>query len=128
MTETRTINTGGGQYIENVTGNYIQGNVNTHNFQGANFHNTEQHQSLAEAAQEIQTLLDQLSKTYPSDPLEQIAQVALTKIQGNPTSTQRLWMALEAGSVAALSQVLNHPAAAFFIEAAQFWKDSSLAP
>jgi hypothetical protein len=142
MTETRNINTGGGQYVERVEGNYIQGNVITNNLPGATVGNlanqlqdnasqtqqTEQHQSLAEAAQEIQALLDQLSQTYPTATPEQLAQSALTQIHSNSTLTQRILEALEAGTLAAISQFLNHPAAAFVIEATQTWNDSKVTP
>ncbi|MDF5716288.1 MAG: hypothetical protein PUP93_21005 [Rhizonema sp. NSF051] len=53
MSDGRNINTGGGNYNERIEGNYVQGN-----------YYAAQRQSFAEAAAEIQKLLEQLDKSY----------------------------------------------------------------
>jgi hypothetical protein len=85
----------------------------------------EQRQTLAEAAAEIQKLLEQLSQTYSTDTLSermQLAMEAVTRIESNPNLMQRLVSSLQAGGVSALEQLLNHPAASFVIAALEDWK------
>ncbi|WP_414623795.1 hypothetical protein [Calothrix sp. CCY 0018] len=57
MTGDRNINTGGGNYNESIAGNYIQGN----------YYAATEKKNLAEAAAEIQALLEQLEKSYPTN-------------------------------------------------------------
>ncbi|MBD1925567.1 pentapeptide repeat-containing protein [Trichocoleus sp. FACHB-90] len=81
--------------------------------------------SLADAAKEIQALLDQLSQTYSTDtPVAKfaLANEAIQLINGNPSLAQRILSAISAGSTSALEQFLNHPAASFFISALEDWK------
>jgi len=113
----------------------------TNNFQGAqigNFanemsgnasqiYNAASDKSLAEAAQEIQALLDQLSQTYPSETLiekAQLATVAAEQAHADPSLRQRLFSAAKAGSIGAIDQALSHPAATFFIEAVKNWQET----
>ncbi|MDF5725898.1 MAG: pentapeptide repeat-containing protein [Rhizonema sp. PD37] len=110
----RNINTGGGNYNERIQGNYVQGN-----------YYAAQRQSLAEAATEIQTLLERLDKSYPTDTTAgkmAIATQAIEYIDSDPTLTQRVLSALKAGGVQALAQFLNHPAASFVIGALEDWQ------
>ncbi|NES71551.1 MAG: hypothetical protein F6K24_43300 [Okeania sp. SIO2D1] len=69
-------------------------------------------QNLAEAAAEIQELLEQLSKTYPTttekEQLE-LAVEAADEIQNNPTLKSRLIAALKAGAMEALKESIHHP-------------------
>jgi glycosylphosphatidylinositol transamidase (GPIT) subunit GPI8 len=85
-----------------------------------NINAVEQQKNLAEAAKEIQQLLEQLSKTYPtvtmSDKMK-LAAEATQQIEQNPTLMQKIISALKAGSTTALEQSLNHPAASFVIAA-----------
>ncbi|MHC5825431.1 MAG: hypothetical protein ACYT04_58680 [Nostoc sp.] len=76
MAGDRTINTGGGNYNERIDGSYIQGN----------FYAAGQPQSVADAAAEIQQLLEQLDKSYPSNTTtgkRAIAAEALVQHGGN---------------------------------------------
>ncbi len=85
----------------------------------------EQRQTLAEAAAEIQKLLEQLSQTYSTDTVlerMQLATEAVTRIESNPNLMQRLVSSLQAGGVSALEQLLNHPAASFVIAALEDWQ------
>ena len=87
----------------------------------------EQKQNLAEAAAQIQALLDQLSQTYsPTTNMGkmQIATETLKRIEANPSLTQRVMSALGAGGTAALEQLLNHPAASFVINALGDWQET----
>jgi uncharacterized protein YjbI with pentapeptide repeats len=81
--------------------------------------------SLADAAQEIQTLLDQLSRTYPTDTMTAkftFANEAIQRIDNDPSLAQRILSALSTGSISALEQFLNHPAASFVISAIEDWQ------
>lgn len=81
--------------------------------------------SLADVAQEIQALLDQLSQNYPTDTTGAkltFANEAVQRIDNNFLFSQRILSALSAGSVSALEQFLNHPAASFFISMLEDWK------
>lgn len=70
-------------------------------------------QNLAEAAQEIQQLLDQLSQNYP-DPTPaqkiQIAAQAVEEIEKNPTLKARVTNALKEAGTTALEEAVDHPA------------------
>jgi phosphoenolpyruvate-protein kinase (PTS system EI component) len=84
-----------------------------------------ENRSLAEAAAEIQQLLEQLSKTYSTDTTSgkmAIATEAIKHIESNRTLRQKIVSALKAGSVEALGQALNHPAASFVIGAFDDWQ------
>jgi Zn-dependent protease with chaperone function len=136
MTEKRIISTGGGNYIEKMEGNYYQqsGNVGIgHNSDSeiqviakvAGVINEAAQQDLAKAAAEIQQLLEQLEKSYPINTTadkEQIAIQAISKIENNPNLAERILRALQAGSISAFEQFLNHPAASFIIAALEEWK------
>ncbi len=118
VTNNRTINIGGGNYNERIEGNYVQGN-----------YYTAQIQSLAEAAAEIQTLLEQLDKSHPTDTTagkKAIATQAIEYIDSNHILAQRVLSALKAGGVQALAQFLNHPAASFVIGALDDWQKTKI--
>ena len=117
MTENRTVHMGSGNYNERIEGDYIQGN----------YYAAGEKQNLAEAAAEIQALLEQLSKTYPADTTTgkmRLATEVIDRIESNPTLMERILSALKAGSISALEQALNHPAASFVIGALQDWQQS----
>jgi uncharacterized protein YjbI with pentapeptide repeats len=87
----------------------------------------EQQQTLSEAAAEIQKLLDQLSQTYSIDTKAgqmKLASEAIAQIEGNPALVQRVLSAGKAGGIAALEQLLNHPAASFVIAAMEDWQQT----
>ncbi|NEO12124.1 MULTISPECIES: hypothetical protein [unclassified Moorena] len=89
--------------------------------------NPEQKQNLAEAAAEIQQLLETLDKTYPTDTTTgkmKVAVAAVEQIDTNPTLSNRVLSALKAGGVSAFEQLLNHPAASFVIGALQDWQQT----
>jgi predicted SnoaL-like aldol condensation-catalyzing enzyme len=89
-----------------------------------NISQSEQKQTLAEAAAEIQALLEQLSQSYPTNTMAgkmALATEATQRIENNPTLMQKTISALRAGGTAALEQALSHPAASFVIAALDDW-------
>ncbi|NEQ17217.1 MAG: hypothetical protein F6K44_27135, partial [Moorea sp. SIO3E2] len=89
--------------------------------------NPEQKQNLAEAAAEIQQLLETLDKTYPTDTTTgkmKVAAAAVEQIETNPGLSKRVLSALKAGGVSAVEQLLNHPAASFVIGALEDWQET----
>ncbi|MCA1994485.1 MAG: hypothetical protein LDL41_20925 [Coleofasciculus sp. S288] len=115
MSGNRTVYTGGGNYNERIEGNYIQGN----------YYTTEQRQALADAAAEIQKLLEQLDKSYSTDTSagnEALVRETIDQIDSNSELTRRILSALKEGTVSAFEQFLNHPAASFMIAALEDWQ------
>lgn len=89
--------------------------------------NEAEQQNLAEAATQIQQLLEQLDKSYPTNTTQEkmaIATEAIKQIEANPTLMTRVRSAISAGGVSALEAFLNHPAANFVIGAFQDWQET----
>ena len=86
---------------DNVAGDKTE----THNYNKTN---------LADAAAEIQALLEQLSKTYPESSKLEIAGKAEKEIKQNPDLKAKAIKALKAGTLEAIK---THPAGAFVVEA-----------
>jgi phosphoenolpyruvate-protein kinase (PTS system EI component) len=109
-----------------VTGT-VGGNVDNRVENSFNTYTEKQKQSLAEAAAEIQALLKQLEQSYSADTTTgkmTIATKAIKHIDNDPKLTQRILSALKAGGISALEQLLNHPAASFFISALEDWQQN----
>lgn len=104
--------------LSNVTYDFreatIGGGVSGGNYEGDVIYNYASQTNLAEAAQEIQELLEQLAKTYPNDSKIQIAAKAEKTIKNDPTLKQKSITALKSGSLEALK---THPIGAFIITA-----------
>ncbi|MEG4530513.1 CHAT domain-containing protein [Microcoleus sp. D2_18a_D3] len=121
MTGGRNIKMGSGDYREtsvNDQGSYVEGNY---------YNNSAEKQNLAEAANEIQQLLEQLSKNNRTDTMTgkmKVAGEAIEQIESNPALMNRVLGALKAGGVSAFEQLLNHPAASFVIGALEEWQNS----
>ena len=145
MSDERNISTSGGNYNERIEGDYHQNSGITQNISGGKMyggmqaaqgdgnHQTmdtnvvspQQQQTLASAAAEIQALLEQLDKTYPTDTTTgkmELATRAIAQIESDPNLTARILSALKIGSVKAFEQFLNHPAASFVIGALEDWE------
>lgn len=96
---------------------------------GGTIHNNyspEQKQNLAEAAAEIQKLLEQLAQNYPTETLTQkaaVAEEALQIIESNPTLKQRVVSAIQAMSVEALMQLIDHPVANILREGIESFRE-----
>jgi uncharacterized protein YjbI with pentapeptide repeats len=95
---------------------------------GGDIHNyaPEQRRNLAEAAAEIQQLLQQLEQTYPtSTPLEKQVAVtaAIERIENNPTLKARVIAALKASGTEALKELVDHPLINIFLAAIEGWQE-----
>jgi hypothetical protein len=104
-------------YNEKIHGHFVKGNY----YAGG------EQQSLAETAKEIQQLLEQLDKSYPTNTTMGkmvVATEAIKQIDSDPTLSRRIFSAMKAGGTQAFEQFLNHPAASFFIGALEDWQKS----
>jgi internalin A len=89
----------------------VANEIKDHARQQANQHNyAAQPQNLAQAAREIQDLLDQLSATEPSLNPTLIAAKAIEAIKNNPTLKDRIINAGKEAGFAALDAAVSHPA------------------
>lgn len=89
---------------------------------------SESKQTLAEAAQEIQQLLEQLSQTYPTQTFPQKAAVAVEavkEIENNPTLKERIRSAIKAMGVQAFMEAIDHPVANILREGIEAFKEPS---
>lgn len=104
-------------YAENITAEQIGGTI--HNYAPA------QKQNLAEAAEEIQQLLEQLAQTYPTETSDQqavVADEAIKQINNNPTLKERIINVIKAMGVEALKEAIDHPLANVLVAGVQEWK------
>jgi phosphoenolpyruvate-protein kinase (PTS system EI component) len=94
-------------------GNVNTGDVTVAGDQVGIQHNYAPSQNLAEAAKDIQDLLAELERTYPTmtEAQKQEQAIAVQKahldIKRDPSLRDRLWNALKAGGVEALKQALD---------------------
>lgn len=117
----------GDRYLQN--GNFGIGHMSDGTIEGgakvAGVINEAEQQNLAEAAAQIQQLLEQLEKSYPTNTTTGkmvIATEAIKQIEANPTLMTRVLSAINAGGVSAVESLLNHPAASFVVGALQDWQ------
>lgn len=102
----------------------IGGGVAGGNYTGNVTHNYAQPKNLAEAAAEIQQLLEQLSQTYPTTTTTEqmvVATKAIEQIESDPTWKQRAVNALKQGT---LSTLETNPVGAFVVGAIKGWQNS----
>lgn len=102
---------------------YVGGNVESDFTNSFNTHANEK--NLAEAAAEIQQLLEQLEKSYSADTTSgkmAIATEAIQHIEKDLTLRQKIFSALKAGGLKAFEQALSHPAASFLVAALEDWQ------
>ena len=123
------ISKGNSQFTNNQQGANIGNSANQVNDnaqQKAIQHNyAAEPQSLAESAKEIQDLIEQLARTYPTDTRAAkngFADEIVKQIEANPAITNRLLSATKAGGVAAIEQFLSHPAVSFVVAAIEDWE------
>ena len=101
------------------SGDNVGGDKNT-----TNIYNS---QDLTQAAADIQALLEQLEKTYPTNTTMgkmAIATEAIKHIDNDPQLAPRILSALKAGGTSALDSLLDHPAASFVIGALADWQQT----
>ncbi len=128
VNQAETINVDRNNITNNLEGATIGNFANQMSDNASQTYNAALDKSLAEAAQEIQALLDQLSQTYPSETMLQKAQfadAAATQAKANPTLRQRLLSAVDAGTIGAIEELLSHPVATFFIAAVKDWEETN---
>lgn len=110
---------GGLVNADTVTANQIGGNITNYS--------TEQRQNLAEAAAEIQQLLDQLSQTYPTTTTsEQMIAVAkaIDEIENNPTLKARVIGALKSGGKEAFKELIDNPLVNILLASIEGWQEA----
>jgi predicted transcriptional regulator len=94
----------GVSFSKNTKSEQIGGTINNYS--------PEQRQTLAEAAKEIQQLLDQLSQTNPTTTAADksaVAAKAMEEIEKQPDVKKKVLKALKAGGVAAVMELTNNP-------------------
>ena len=117
-------------HFNQAPGNVNTGDVTNQRDQVGIQHNyaPEQKQNLAEAAKEIQELLDQLSQTYPTTTEAQKQAVVNQAIacikRDNPTTWQRLRSAGEAALFETFKEVLDNPFVNVTVAAVQGYRDA----
>jgi hypothetical protein len=122
VTESNIFDQSGNFGIGQMSGGKIQSGAKI-----AGVINEAQQRNIAETVAEVQQLLEQLEKSYPTDTTadkREVARVAISTIDSNPTFAARIFSAIEAGTISAFEQSLNHPAASFFISALADWQET----
>ncbi len=87
--------------------------------------NEAQKQSLAEAAREIQKLLEHLSQDYPTTTTPEKMSVvteAVAQIERNPTLKSKVISALKQGGAEALRVAVNHPLINILLATIEGWQ------
>ncbi|NER00447.1 MAG: hypothetical protein F6K30_27745 [Cyanothece sp. SIO2G6] len=82
---------------------------------------------LAEAAADIQALLQQLEQSYPANSMTEkmtMATAVVEQIESNPSLKQKAVNALVAGGTKVLEAAIDHPVAAFIVGAIEEWQGS----
>ena len=135
MTGERNIKMGNGNYNETKFGTVgnrettINDQGSYAEVQGDYYNNSAEKQNLADAANEIQQLLEQLSQNNPTNTMTgnmKIAGEVIEKIETNPALMNRVVSALRAGGLSAFKKILNHPAASFVIGALEGWQNTKI--
>jgi TATA-binding protein-associated factor Taf7 len=103
---------GSGNYNERIEGDYVQGN----------YYASEQKQTLAETAEEIQRLLKQLEETNPTATIEQ--QQAFVDAAVSPTLKARFLSALQAGWKEAVKEFLDNPYVNVGVAILEGWQEA----
>ena len=91
-----------------------------------NFHEAEQTQNLAEAAAEIQQLLNQLSQSNPTTTSKEkmiVVSEVVDQIENNPTLKAKVINALKAGGVEAFKEALDHPLVNILVATIEGWTE-----
>ncbi|MCC5668010.1 hypothetical protein LC653_30085 [Nostoc sp. CHAB 5784] len=101
-----------------------QGNISTVT---QNFNTFEQKQNLAEAAAEIQQLLNQLEQNYPTKTsAEKMAVVskAVEELEKNPTLKARVMGAMKAGGIEAIKELVDNPLINVLLAVLEGWQEA----
>ena len=123
-------------YNEKIKGNYYEqigqfgivqneGEIKE-NVKVAGINNEAEQKNLADAAQEIQQLLEQLSQTYPTNTSKEkniVVGEAVDKIEQNPRLKTKVINALKAGGIEAFQEAINHPLVNILMATIEGWQD-----
>jgi len=88
---------------------------------------SEQKPNLAEAAAEIQQLLEQLCQTNPTSSNKEkmiVVAEAVDQIESNPTLKTRIMNALKAGRVEVFKEAIDHPLVNIFLATVEGWREA----
>ncbi|MDZ8106701.1 MAG: pentapeptide repeat-containing protein [Nostoc sp. DedQUE12a] len=110
---------GGLVNADTVNAQQIGGNITNYN--------PEQRQNLAQAAADIQQLLNQLSQIYPTATTSQKMSVvakAVDEIESNPTLKARVIGALKAGGTEAFKELIDHPLVNILLASIEGWQEA----
>jgi DNA-binding Lrp family transcriptional regulator len=127
MTEHRTIKTD--TYYEqsgNIGIGHMSGGEIKDNAKVAGVINKAEQQNLAEAAAEIQALLEQLSETYPTTTSKEkniVIGEAVEQIENNPTLKSKVINALKAGGKEAFKEAIDHPLVNILMATIEGWQE-----
>lgn len=139
--QNRDIKINQGNYNEKNQGNYYEqkGDNNTmsnitqtHSGSGdnvardKNVTNNYNSQDLPQAAAEIQQLLEQLSKTYPTNTSKEknlVVGEAVDQIENDPKLKAKVINALKAGGTEAFKEAINHPVVNILMATIEGWVD-----
>ncbi len=111
--------------IQSIGTNYGEANL-----AGGNINKTiseGEKNNLAELAKEIQSLLDQLSQTYPTSTASEqmvVATEAVTQIEKNPNLKSKIINALKSAGSEGLKELVNRPLFNILMAAIEGWRDS----
>ncbi len=89
--------------------------------------NEAEQQNLADAATEIQQLLEQLSETYPTTTSKEkmvVVGEAVDHIENNPRLKSKVINALKAGGTEAFKEAINHPLVNIFVATIEGWQEA----
>ena len=112
----------GNHGIGHMSGGEIKGNAKV-----AAEINEADKQNLADAATEIQQLLEQLSETYPTSTNKEkmvVVGEAVEQIESNRTLKAKVINALKAGGTEAFKEAVNHPLVNILVATIEGWQDA----
>lgn len=104
---------------ETVNAHQIGGNITNYN--------PEQRQNLAQAAAEIQQLLQQLEQTNPTTTTSEkmtVVAKAIDEIEKNPTLKARVIGALKSGGTEAIKELVDHPLVNILMASIEGWQEA----
>ncbi|WP_181374353.1 hypothetical protein [Nostoc commune] len=108
-------------YSENVEANQLGGTINNYP--------SERKQTLAEAAAEIQQLLQQLEQTYPTNTTTGqmvVATKVIERIESDHIWKQRVVNAVKEGGLQAFEKAIDNPVGAFIVGAIKGWQEAEI--
>lgn len=103
----------------------VQGNKNQQTM--SNYATSEEKHSLAQTATEIQQLLQQLERTYPTKTSAEKMMVvakAVDEIENNPSFKARVVGALKSGGTEAFKELINHPLVNIMMASIEGWQEA----